>query len=54
MQEVLGSVYIVAPNTGNVLQFDLCGYFTISDCYGKTLKRYRTFEKAINYILLND
>lgn len=51
---ILDKLHIEAPNTGNILQFDIDGYFIISDCYNKTLKKYKTFEKAIDYLLEND
>lgn len=54
MQDVLDKLQVIAPNTHNVLEFDIDGYWTISDCYGKTIKRYKVFENAINYLLLND
>ena len=53
-EEILGHIDIVSPNTGNVLNFDIDGYFKITDAYGKQLKRYSTFEKAIDYSLEND
>lgn len=54
MQDVLDKVRIEAPNTGNILEFDIDGWWRISDNYGKTIKKYKVFENAIDYLLLND
>lgn len=52
-----GKLKIVAPNTGMELSFDgQEGKFTITgtgENYNKT-KKYVSFEKAIDYMLLND
>lgn len=52
--EIIDKLQIVAPNTGNVLVFDTDGWFLVSDAYGKTLKKYKTLEKAIDYMLENN
>lgn len=51
--DILDKLHIVEPNTGNVLQFDSNGYFTITEPYGKIIKRYKTLEKALYYMLEN-
>ena len=52
--DILGNLVITGRNTGNTLEFDMDGYYTITDPYGKRLKKYATLEKAIDWILLND
>lgn len=52
--EWLGSLLITAPNTMNTMCFSIDGFFEVCDCYGKVIKKYKTFEKAIDYLLLND
>ena len=55
MQDVMDKLRIEAPNTGNILEFDIDGYWTISDPYDrKPIKRYKKFVNAIDYLLLND
>ena len=54
MQDVLDKLRIESPNTCNMLEFDIDGWWAITDCYGKTIKRYKKFQNAINYLLLND
>jgi hypothetical protein len=54
MQDVLCTLRIESPNTGNMLEFDIDGYWRIFDSYGKTIKRYKVFENAVDYLLLNN
>lgn len=51
--DILDKLHIVEPNTGNILQFDSEGYFSITDPYGKRIKRYKTLERAMYYMLEN-
>lgn len=45
---------IVAPNSGYILLFDENeGHWWIDDGYGKMVKKYKSFEKAIDYLLEN-
>lgn len=54
MQDVLGTLRLESPNTGNRLEFDIDGYWRIFDSYDKTINRYKIFENAVDYLLLND
>lgn len=49
---ILDKLSMHAPNMGYDLIFDTDGYFKIMDTYGKEIKKYKSFEKAINYLLL--
>lgn len=54
MQDVLDKLRIEAPNSGNILTFNIDGVWEITDSYGKIIKTYKVFENAIDYLLLND
>ena len=54
MQDVLDKLQINAPNSGNILTFNIDGVWEITDSYGKVIKAYKVFENAIDYLLLND
>jgi hypothetical protein len=57
MANALDTLQIVAPNTGYILSYDSYGpdsCFIIMDPYGKQLKKYKSFEKALNYLYENN
>lgn len=54
MQDVLDKLRIEAPNSGNILTFNIDGVWEITDSYGEVIKTYKLFENAIDYLLLND
>ncbi len=54
MQDVLDKLRIEAPNSGNILTFNIDGVWEITDSYGEVIKTYKVFENAIDYLLLND
>lgn len=54
MQDVLDKLRIEAPNSGNILTFNIDGVWEITDSYGEVIKKYKVFENAIDYLLLND
>lgn len=55
MQDILGNLRLEGSNNGLVLEFDINGYWRIYNSqYGKTIKKYSTFRRAINYLLDNN
>ncbi len=53
-ENILDKLIMQAPNTAYELIFDFDGYFKIMDAYGKQIRRYKTFEKAIDFLLENN
>lgn len=52
--DILDKLRMYSANTGDSLEFDIDGYWRIYHEYdGKTIKRYKKLENAINYLLLH-
>ena len=55
MADVLDKLIVYSPNTGMSLEFDIEGYWRVYHEHdGKTIKKYKVFENAIDYLLNNN
>lgn len=51
LQDAFGQLEITEPNSLQKMIFDIDGYWRVEDYDGKTLKRYKTFKGAMDYLL---